>query len=104
MDNTFLFVGVAMLAFLALIVLAVLALLMRPWLRAALHAAPVPLPQIIGMRLRGNPPLLLIDAYISLRRAGISTTIGEVENVYIDSRNRILTSNDLVELVRAHDG
>jgi hypothetical protein len=52
------------------------------------------------MRLRGNPPMLLIDAYISLRRAGIPTTIVAVEETYIDNKNRVSTSDDLVELVK----
>jgi uncharacterized protein YqfA (UPF0365 family) len=101
MDGAFLIVVLAGLAVCGLLfVLAFFAMLVRPWLRAALHRAPVPLPQIIGMRLRGNPPLLLIDAYIRLRRAGISTTIDEVENVYIDSSTRVSTSDNLVELVK----
>jgi len=69
-------------------------------LRAALNAAPVPLVRIVAMRLRGNPPTLLIDAYIALKRAGMSVTISDVENVYIDSRNRVSTSSDLVEFVK----
>lgn len=96
----FLIVAVAMLAVFALILFAVFALLGGPWLRAALNAAPVPLFHIVAMRLRGNPPTLLIDAYIALKRAGMSVTISDVEDVYIDSRNRVSTSGDLVELVK----
>ena len=101
--NPVLFVVFAVLAVFALIFFAVFAMVFRPWLRACLHGTPVPFPQIIAMRLRGNPPILLIDAYINLRRAEISTTIGEVENVYIDSRSRILTSDDLVNLVKQRE-
>lgn len=88
----------------ALIMVAVLVLVGRHWLRAFLHGTPVPLISIIAMRLRGNPPSLLIDAYIMLRRAQISTTIGDVENAYIDARNRVATSDDLVELVKKRSG
>lgn len=76
-------------------------LLGRPWLRGLLYGTPVPFVRILAMRLRGNPPLLLIDAYIALQRAGVSATIDDVENVYIDSRTRIVTSDDLAELVKA---
>jgi uncharacterized protein YqfA (UPF0365 family) len=102
MQNFVLFAASASFAFFALIVsIAVVVLVGRPWLRAFLHATPVALLQIVGMRLRGTPPSILIDAYIKLKRANISTTIGEVENAYIDAKNRIATSNELVELVKA---
>ena len=102
MPESLVFIAVAMFVFFffALILVAVFALLFRPWLRAALHTAPVSLLHIVAMRLRGNPTTLLIDAYIALKRAGMSATIGDVENVYIDSRNRVSTSDDLVELVK----
>jgi len=86
-------------AFFALI-MSVPVVLFWPWCRAALHGAPVTIFQIIGMRLRGNPTTLLIDAYIALKRAGISTTMDDVEKVYIDGRNHILMTDDLVELVK----
>ncbi|MDP6718159.1 MAG: flotillin-like FloA family protein [Pirellulaceae bacterium] len=99
----FIFIAGTMFVVFALILFAVIVLLVRPWLRAALNAAPVPLIPIVAMRLRGNPPTLLIDAYIALKHAGMSTTIGDVENVYIDNRNRVSTSDDLVELVKQRD-
>jgi uncharacterized protein YqfA (UPF0365 family) len=99
-QTTILLAVLAMLAFFALVVLAVFALLAGPWLRAWLHGAPVPVFQVIAMRLRGNPPNLLIDAYIALKRAGLPASIADVENKYIDARNRVLTSDDLVELMK----
>ncbi len=101
MQNFVLFAAFAIFAVFALIVIAVVVLVLRPWLRAFLHGTPVALVQIVAMRLRGNPPSILIDAYIALKRASVSTTIGEVENAYIDAKNRIVTSDDLVELVKA---
>jgi len=99
-QETFLFVFfLAMLVFPALVVAFVFFLVLRPWLRAFLHGAPVSVFHILGMRLRGNPPTLLIDAYIALKRADLAITIGDVENAFVDGRNRVLTSDDLVELV-----
>ena len=99
-QKTFVFVFLPMFAFLVLVVAFVFVPVLRPWLRALFHGAPVSILHIVGMRLRGNPPRLLIDAYIALRRADLEVTIGDVENAYIDGRNRILTSDDLVELVK----
>jgi uncharacterized protein YqfA (UPF0365 family) len=100
MQSFVLFIAFAFFAVFALIVTAVVVLLGRPWLRAFMHGTPVPFVHIVAMRLRGNPPSLLIDAYISLRRAGIAITIGELENTYIDAKNRIVTTADLVELIK----
>ena len=76
-QKTFLFVFFAMLAFSALVMAFVFVLVLRPWLRAFLHGAPVSIIHIVAMRLRGNPPRLLIDAYIALRRADLVVTIGD---------------------------
>ncbi|MBL4884973.1 MAG: flotillin-like FloA family protein [Planctomycetaceae bacterium] len=75
-------------------------MIVRPWLRAFLNAAPISFICVLAMRIRGNPPILLIDTYISLKHAGIAATISEVEVVYIENRNRIANSDDLVELVK----
>ncbi len=103
MDATqkiFVFVVLAMSAFVALVAVFVFVLILRPWLRAFLHGAPVSIIHIVAMRLRGNPRWLLIDAYIAIRRANVGATIGEVENAYVGCRSRVLTSDDLVELVK----
>ena len=89
-----------MISVLALFAFVVFPLFILPWLRAFMTDADVPLTQIIGMRLRGNPPVLLIDAYIVLKRQNVSATIVDVEEVYIDSRTRVSSSSDLVELVK----
>jgi uncharacterized protein YqfA (UPF0365 family) len=99
-QKTFLFVFLAMMAFFALVVAFAFVLVLRPWLRAFLHGAPVSIFHIVAMRLRGNPPWLLIDAYIALRRADLGVTIGDIENAFVGGRNRVLTSEDLVELVK----
>jgi uncharacterized protein YqfA (UPF0365 family) len=100
MPETIVFAIALMLALFCLGLIALFCWLARPWLRAFLHGAPVPLMQITAMRLRGNRPMLLIDAYIALRRSGVPVTIGHVEQYYIDARNRVFTSEDLVELVK----
>lgn len=90
----------AMMMFFFVMAAAFLLLLVRPWLRSFMHGAPVTIIQILGMRLRGNPTTLILDAYIALKRAGRPETIGMVESAYIDARNRVLTSDDLIEQVK----
>ena len=99
-NNVWLFVAIAWMIFFPLAVIASIPLFVRPWLRAAFHGTPISLVSIVSMRLRGNPPLLLIDAYIALKRAGIDASIVDVENAYIDSRTRVKTAPDLVALVK----
>ncbi len=57
---------------------------------------------IVGMRLRGNPPMLLIDAFIKLRKIPVDTSIQEVEVVYIRNKTQASTSDALVKLVQEH--
>ena len=83
-----------------LVVVATGLLLVRPWLKSFMYGTPVPMFNILAMRLRGNPPNLLIDAYIALRRAGEQFTIADVENAYIDNKNRIASSDELVALMK----
>jgi uncharacterized protein YqfA (UPF0365 family) len=91
-------VFVAALLCVVLLSIAFLVLVVKPWLRAFLHGTPVSLIHVVGMRLRGNPPAILVDAYIQLHRAGLEPTIAELEHCYIDSRSRIITSWDLVDV------
>lgn len=101
MDTTRLVFVPAVLVLIALIFFASLAFVLwiaKPWLRALMHGVPVSLFHILGMRLRGNPPTILVDAYIKLHRAGDDVTLMELEHTYIDSRSRILSDLDLVEV------
>jgi uncharacterized protein YqfA (UPF0365 family) len=74
----------------------------RPYLRGFLSGAPVSLISLIGMRLRGSPVNLLLDAFIALRQAGFHhIQMRDVESLYLIHRGRIVTMQDLVELVRS---
>ena len=88
----------------AFVTIGVLAFVIRPWVRAFTSGAPVSFLSILGMRLRGNPPSLLIDAYGTLKRAGVHATISEVELTYMDNRTRVRTSPDLVSLIQMKVG
>ena len=86
-------------------VIALLQLVMfilKPWRHAFFSGAPVPLLGIVGMRLRGNPPMLLIDAFIKLRKIPVDTSIQEVEVVFIQNKVRASTPDALVRLVQEY--
>jgi uncharacterized protein YqfA (UPF0365 family) len=73
---------------------------MRPWLRARLGGgSDVQVAHVIGMRLRGNPAMLLVDAYLKLLHSGKQTTIQMVESCYIANKGRVLDVDTLVMLV-----
>ena len=101
LPDVFLFVIAGVLLIFCLVLLIAFSMLVRPWMRALLSGEPVALFSIFGMRLRGNPPNLLIDAYIVLRKRGVDTTISEIENTYIDSKTRIFNYADLVDVVES---
>ncbi len=82
--------------------LMILLLIMRPWIKAVLTACPVGFINILGIRLRGNPINLLIDAYIILCKSGHDTAMGVVECIYINNRLKIKTPEDLAELTVKH--
>ncbi len=87
----------------ALVIFITLALLLRPWLHALFSGAAIPLAIIIGMRLRGSPPKLLIDAYVAMIHAGEITSINDVESVYIANKTQAVDADSLVRLVREYE-
>jgi len=83
-----------------LLFLVGIVLFIRPWLRARLGGAlDVHVAHVVGMRLRGNPPMLLIDAYLKLLHSGKQTTIQMVESCYIANKGRVPDVDTLVMLI-----
>ena len=76
----------------------VILLLLKPWRRAFFSGAHVPLSYIIGIRLRGNSPDFLIEAYIELVKGGISIPLGHIECIYIQNKYTIKTPHDLAKM------
>lgn len=70
------------------------------WQRAFLHGAKVSLIEIVMTRLRKNPVNLIVDAYISLLHSGFKTKYSTVEQQYIIHKPKIISSDDLVMLVK----
>jgi uncharacterized protein YqfA (UPF0365 family) len=97
----FLLMSVVFVILWMLVVLSVFFYIVRPWMRATASGAPISLFSVLGMRLRGSPPLLIVDAYILLKRSGVGVTIADVESAYIAHKTRVRTRDDLAELVKA---
>jgi hypothetical protein len=74
--------------------------LVRPWTQSYLFGLPVSFLSLLGMRLRGTPPTMIIDAYVVLRHAGINITPRDVELVYTANRDDITSSNDLIQIAK----
>ncbi len=74
-------------------------LFVRPWIRSFFSGARVSLIQIIGMRLRGTSPNLLIDALITLKMRGHDVSMAVVETCYLANRSKIFESTGLATLV-----
>jgi len=77
-------------------------LIIRPWLRMKLTGGRGSLLRILFMRLRGNPPMLIVDAYTALLHSGEEVRLMEVESQYVANRAKILTASDLMEFVREY--
>ena len=72
-----------------------------PWIRSQASGVPIGLPRILGMKLRGSPVNLLVDAQIALRKLGHNVSWESLETEYIAHRENVRTWNDLLHLV--HD-
>jgi uncharacterized protein YqfA (UPF0365 family) len=84
---------------LALGLMCMMLVLAKDWLRAMLSGAPILVWDLIGMRLRGNPPSLLVDAYVSLKLQGHAVSIKTIESIYIANRSLVMDSGQLVNMV-----
>jgi|SRR6478752_805563 len=93
----------AVLPLLALLFVSMLfAPLFGPWMRGCLSGAPVSVSQLIGMRLRGSPPRLIVDALVTLVHRGFPYDRAmsySVESTYLAQRGMLQSSEQLADLV-----
>ena len=57
------------------------------WLRALTSGAPVGIPTLIAMRLRGIPNSLIVNARITAVRAGIEVSTAQLETHFLAGGN-----------------
>jgi len=74
----------------------------RSWRHATFAAAPIPWGGILGMKLRGTPPELIADAYVSLTKRGRAVDWSIVEATYLAHRRANMTSPELARLVEVN--
>lgn len=73
-----------------------------PWKRAFMSGARTSVVSIIAMRMRGCPPVFLVDAFCSLVHSGHDVTIAQVESCYL-ARKHEISENDIgafIQLVK----
>lgn len=85
----------------ALIVGVIVLSFFNVWLRALLAGAPVGIPTLIAMRLRGVPYSLIVNARITAAKAGIMINIDELEAHYLAEGNLIQTIQALIAAQKA---
>jgi hypothetical protein len=74
--------------------------IVRPWIRMKMTGGSGSLLQILAMRLRGNPTMLIVEAYTSLIHSGDKVHLMEVESQFVANRAKVSSSSDLMEIVR----
>ena len=75
-------IAVAVTVVVLVVLIVVMATMMRflgLYVRALVSGAPVPLMNLIGMRLRRVDAKMLVDAWIQARRAGVEVTLTQME-------------------------
>ena len=81
------------------LVLELVLRIVHTWIRSVSSGAPVPLGYLIGMRLRGTPSQLIVDAHSALAKRDRPTTIDVVETTYLAHRSEVRSEQDLVRLL-----
>jgi len=95
-------IGAVLVLFVLLIMVAIFASSLGPWMRGFFSGVPVSIIQILGMRLRGVPPRLIVDALVTLVHRGHPydrTLSRHAESLYLAQRGLIQSPEHLADLV-----
>jgi hypothetical protein len=99
--DTFSFIAGCFAAIVFVLFFAMVFAFFRPWLRAYTRGGKASFLNLIFMRLRGSPVLLIIDAYTGLLHSGANNiTLRQVESHFIANKSRITTADDLMYSIR----
>ena len=91
----------AVIAIIALILIFTFIYFIKVWLRALVSGAHVAMIQLIGMKLRGVPPKLVIEARIATLKAGIDIDTDSIEAHYLAGGNVINVIEALINADKA---
>lgn len=100
MEKKWIVIGIIIFAVYAVLHFFIAGKIAKPFLRALFAGGKVSLAQIIGMNLRGNPPLLIVDAYVVLLHSKVQITVSELESLYMANKYFIHNAQSLVELAK----
>ena len=92
-------IGAGLLVILGLVILAVLAKFFNLWLRAKLAGAPVGIPTLLAMWLRGVPNAMIVDNRITAVKSGIPVNTDPLEAHYLAGGN---VTHVVLSLIAAH--
>jgi uncharacterized protein YqfA (UPF0365 family) len=100
-QTTFLITSAALLAISLTLILALVGFffVLRVWIRGVLGGIRISILDIIGMKLRHNPPGLLIDTAVALKHRGLGVGVQEVEKAYLAYKGQTFTPSELADLV-----
>lgn len=85
-----------------LVFAGVMLMIFAPWMRGFLSGAPVSAIQLLGMRLRGVPARMIVDAVVTLVHRGHpfdGSVYRLAESTYLAQRGLIRDSTQLAEMV-----
>lgn len=88
------FILMAVLGLLALSFIGLFVYFLRIWIKAWSSNASVSIFSLIGMKLRGVPPALIVDARIRIIKAGLTLSTDDLEAHY-------LAGGDIINVVKA---
>jgi uncharacterized protein YqfA (UPF0365 family) len=103
-DQTTLLITWAALLVISLVFLAGFFSVLRVWIRGVLGGVRISIFDVIGMKLRRNPPGLLIDTALALKYRGFEVGVQEVETAYMAYKGQAFTPSELADVVVQHLG
>ena len=89
------------LVIIGLIIIGLFFYFLRIWVRALVSRAPVSLINLIGMKLRGTPPTLIVDARIRAVKAGLNIDTDALEPHFLAGGNVINVVQALIAADKA---
>jgi uncharacterized protein YqfA (UPF0365 family) len=93
---------VLLLGIFALVIIGIFMHFLGVWIRALMSGAKVSLWSLVGMKLRRINPALIVDARISVIKAGLSISTDELEAHYLAGGNVINVVRALIAADKAN--
>ena len=73
---------------------------LTPWVVATTNGAKVGFLHLLGMRLRGTPASLIIEAYVVDQKRDREYSLEEIEGAYLGFRDEIQNAGDLLAVLK----